>query len=338
MKRILLGLAVVLVLGGVILAASVSAGDKITLKLATIVPDGGAFVNVLRDAGKEIEQQTAGRVKFKIYPGGVMGNDAVILRKFRTGQLHGSSFTAGGISQVYKNYQVMSLPLMIRNYQEADAVRAQIEPLLTQGLAAKGFISMGINEIGFAYLLSNKPVASVDQLRACKMWVPEGDPVSRVVFEEAGVPPVPLPLTDVLTGLNTGLIDTVANSPVGTVALQWFTKVKYLMQMPLIYTYSTFAFSERAWNKLTPSDQVVVREALSKRFRDMDQETRVANEQAMATLKKQGVQIVSFDQANWPQLVGIADRSIQKLIAKGNFDPALVNRIRAIVEPMRQGR
>ncbi len=338
MKRILIGLSVLALLSGALFAATVFAGGKTTLKLATIAPDGTSFVVALREAGKEIEQKTAGRVNFKIYPGGVMGNDAVILRKFRTGQLHGSSFTAGGISQIYKNYQVMSLPLMIRNYQEADAVRAQIEPLLTAKLAEQGFISMGINEIGFAYLLSNKPVTSVEQLRECKMWVPEGDPVSRVVFEEAGVPPVPLPLTDVLTGLNTGLIDTVANSPVGTVALQWFTKVKYLMQVPLIYTYSTFAFSDRAWKQMSAEDQAIVREALTKRFRTMDQDTRRANEQAMATLKKQGVQIVPFDQANWPKMVDIADRSIQKLIAKGNFDPALVQRIRGIVEPMRQGR
>ncbi len=191
-----------------------------TFKIASIAPDGTSWMNELRKGAKEIETLTEGRVKFRFYPGGIMGNDKSVLRKIRVGQLHGGAITGGGLAEIYPEAQVYTIPFLFRNYAEVDAIRAQFDPELLAGLKKKGYISFGISEGGFAYLLSTSPIAGIDDLNGQKVWVPEGDEISRAAFEASNVSPISLPLTDVLTGLQTGLVDTVAGSAIGAIALQ----------------------------------------------------------------------------------------------------------------------
>jgi TRAP-type C4-dicarboxylate transport system substrate-binding protein len=315
------------------------ADDRMELKIATISPEGTSYINALHKASSDIEKATEGRIKFRIYPGGVMGNDAVALRKMRAGQIHGSTFTAGGMSaSVDSNYQIMSLPLLFRDYRDVDAVRAKIEPALTRELDEKGYVSMGVVEAGFVYMMSDKPIRGVADLKSRKVWIPEGDPVSNTIFKIAGVPPIPLPLPDVLTGLQTGLIDTVSGSPVGAVVLQWFTKVKYLTTTPLLYSYGTFAFTKEAWEKIPEKDRSVVREALTRQLKQVDGETRKDNEAALETLKKQGIVFVQMDEKTYPEMQDIADRAIDDLMKQNLFNPAMVAEIRAAIQAVRQAK
>jgi TRAP-type transport system periplasmic protein len=328
MKKIALFVILALAIAG-------AAHAQTVLKIATLAPEGTAVVKSLREAGKQIEQQTEGRVKFKLYPGGVMGNDTVVLRKMQTRQLHGATFTAGGISKVYNNFQVLSLPMLFRNYAEVDAARAKLEPGLVQGLADKGYISMGILEAGFIYMMGDKALEGVEDLKGQKVWIPEGDPVGRTVFETAGVPPVPLALPDVLTGLQTGLIDTVCSSPVATIALQWFTKVTHLTETPLLFGYGTLAFSKQSWQRIPENDRAIVKELLTELTASTNVRVRKDNDSALVSLKNQGLTFVKIPPERIPQLQKIADEAIDKLLAKGMFDKALVEEMRATANAVR---
>jgi len=312
--------------------------EPFVVKIATISPEGTSITQALKTAGDEIQKRTNGRVSFRIYPGGVMGSDAVVMRKMRTGQIHASSFTAGGMSSAYSNYQIMSLPLLFMDYREVDAVRAKIDPLLSKGCEEKGYIPLGIVETGFVYMMSSKPIGSPDDLHGRKIWTPEGDPIGRAVFEAAGVPPVPLPLPDVLTGLQTGLLDTVSTSPIGALVLQWFTKVKYLTQSPLIYSYGTFAFSKEAWEKIPEADRPIVREVTVREIRKLDAQNRKDNEAAMETLKKQGLTFIPLSEGAMPKLQRIADTAIDNLMKQGRFDAGMLQEIRSIVKAVRSSK
>src|SRR5512139_1338891 len=170
-------------------------------KIATIAPDGTSWMTEMRKGADEIEKATQGRVQIRYYPGGVMGNDMSVLRKIRIGQLQGGAITGGGLSEIYPDSQVYSFPFTFNSYAEVDFVRKRIDPLLIAGVKEKGFISFGISEGGFAYLMSNAKIAAVDNLKGPKVWVPEGDEISRSSFEASAISPISLPLTDVLTGL-----------------------------------------------------------------------------------------------------------------------------------------
>lgn len=325
-RTTLAGLALV----GWLLVAGIPA-EAVTFKLATIAPEGTALITALRTAGDEIQHKTAGRVSLKVYPGGVMGNDAVVLRKIKLGQLHGGTFTAGGMAPVDGNYQVLGMPMLLKTYAQVDQARAQFEPVLTRGLERNGFVSFGMLEAGFIYLMSNQPVEQPADLKDHKVWVPEGDPVSRAVFEQAGVHPIPLPLPDVLTGLQTNLIDTVSTSPVAAIVLQWFTKVNYLTDMPLLYSYGTLAIANEAWTKIGRQDQPLVRDILQREMSKVNQQTRKDNEAALQTLRKQGIQFVPITGDHLVELQRIADDALASFRGKGLFDYQLLEEVRKSV-------
>lgn len=313
------------------LLMDVGSARGVTLKLATIAPEGTTLTNALRSAAKQIEEKSDGKVRLKIYPGGVMGNDSVVLRKIRLGQLHGGTFTSGGLAPVDGNYQILGLPMLLHDYAQVDRMRKKYEPIITAGLQKKGFISTGILEAGFIYLMSNKPVEKPTDLQGQKVWSPEGDPISRAVFEKAGVHPIPLPLPDVLTGLQTNLIDTVSTSPVAAIVLQWFTKVRYLSEIPLLYSYGTLAISNKAWRKIPKANRSLVLDVLKRELNQVNQQTRKDNQAALQTLRKQGIRFVPVAGENLVEMQRIADEALATFRDKNIFDYHLLEEIRRSV-------
>ncbi|MEW8026185.1 MAG: TRAP transporter substrate-binding protein DctP [Candidatus Thiodiazotropha sp.] len=307
-----------------------------TLKIATLAPDGTNWMKEMRAAAKQIKQQTDGRVKIRFYPGGVMGNDNSVLRKIRIGQLHGGAITGGGLSTIYKDAQVYTLPFQFRNLQEVDAVRRVMDPQIIEGLKNQGYISFGLSEGGFAYLLSNSPVTSTENMKDLKIWIPEGDQVNASMFQELGISPVPLPLTDVLTGLQTGLIDTIASAPIGAIALQWHTRVGYLTQVPLAYLYATLVLKEMAFNKLQKTDQSIVKQILESAFERIDSQNRKDNEQAMLALRKQGVEFISPSPAQQQAWETHASITLQKLSKEKIFSEGMLKRMQSLIRQYRQ--
>ena len=263
-----------------------------TLKIATLAPDGTTWMQELRQGGKEIEARTEGRAKLKFYPGGVMGNDQTILRKIRIGQLQGGAFSGGGLVEVYNDMQVYSLPFLFQSYEEVDYVRERMDPLIRKGLADRGFVAVGLSERGFAHLLSSHALQGREDLFGRKVWIPQGDELSRIAFETARISPVPLPISDVYTGLQTGLIDTIASSPIGAIAFQWHTKVRYFIDVPLMYLFGTLAFAKKAFDKLSAADQFIVNDVMGPIFKRLDRENRRDNEAAKLALQNQGIEFV----------------------------------------------
>ncbi len=307
-----------------------------TLKIATLAPEGSAWTSEIHKGAEEIASRTSDRVKIRMYPGGTMGNDQNILRKIRLGQLHGGVVVAGSLASIYPDMQIYSLPFLFHSYQEVESVRAKMDEKLGQALAAKGYISFGLIEGGFAYFMSRKPTNSVQDLKGQKVWIPEGDVISQAMIDAAGVAPVPLPLTDVLTGLQTGLIDTVVGPPVGAVALQWFTRVSYLTDLPLAYTYGTIVLSEKAFSRLSPADQAVVTEVMSKVSSELDRRTRADNERAREALIRQGIKVVEVSAEEAKKWREVAAKARKKLAAEKVYSPKTLAEVDGYLASIRQ--
>jgi TRAP-type transport system periplasmic protein len=286
-----------------LLIGSASAAD---IKIASVAPDGSHWMVQMRAGADEIRMRTAGRVTIKFYPGGVMGNDQQVLRKIRVGQLQGGAFTAGGLGERYPGLNLYGIPLLFRSLDEVDAVRARLDPKLAAGLEKAGFVSFGFTEGGFANLLSNEPIHSVDEMRRKKVWVPEGDDISFLAMETMGLSPVVLPVTDVLAGLQTGLIEIAFSSPVAALVLQWHTKVKYITALPISYSCGIFAIEKGAFEALLPEDQKVVREVMTHTMGQLDREAREDNKKATEVLSKSGLQTVNVNASDveaWRQTI-----------------------------------
>jgi TRAP-type C4-dicarboxylate transport system substrate-binding protein len=322
----------------VLLMAGMAAANAVDIKIASVAPDGSRWMQQMRAGAAEVETRTAGRVAIKFYPGGVMGNDAQVLRKIRIGQLQGGAFTAGGLAERYSGLNLYGIPLLFRSLDEIDAVRSQFDPEIAAGLERAGFVTFGFIEGGFANLLSNEPIRGVEDMRRKKVWVPEGDAISFLAMETLGLSPAVLPVTDVLTGLQTGLIDIAFASPVAALVLQWHTKVKYLTDLPISYSMGIFAIEKRVFDDLSAADQQVVREVMGSYIQGLDREARDDNRKAAEVLARSGLQTVTVDAADVDGWRRTIEGIHPQLRQRSDVDAAMFDRMLAVLTEFRRAR
>lgn len=302
---------------GALLASLSWTANGVTFKIATLSPDGSPWMKLLRGAGDEITERSESRVAFKFYPGGVMGDDKTVLRKIRLGQLHGAVLTAGGLTQTYTDIQLYNLPMVFTSLGELDYVRTHMDPLLLEGLEAKGYVAFGIAEVGFAYAMSKAAVETVKEARAQKVWTPSGDPGSARAVAAFGIKPISLSIADVYSGLQTGLINGVAVPPVGAIALQWHTQLDHVLDVPLLYVYGLLTVSERQFKKLSEADQLLVREVMGDAVRQVNARSRKDHERAITALKSQGLVWHRPDAQVVQEWQTYAEQAIVKLVDEG---------------------
>jgi TRAP-type C4-dicarboxylate transport system substrate-binding protein len=272
----------------------------------------------------------------RFYPGGVMGNDKSVLRKIRAGQLHGGAITGGGLTSIHPDTELYSLPFLFRNLREVDQVRREMDAQIIGALREKGFVSYGISEGGFAYLMSNQPVASTDDLKGLKIWIPEGDITNARAFKTLDIFPIQLPLTDVLTGLQTGLIDTVATSAMGAIALQWHTRIKYLTDVPLVYLYASLVIKERALRRLSAEDRSVLQRVMDEAFAKLNKKNRNDEQNALKALTQQGIQLIQPSKAERAGWERHAAQTIGDHSNGSHFSRAKLQQIQMLIQGNRQ--
>ncbi|TLY52853.1 MAG: C4-dicarboxylate ABC transporter [Gammaproteobacteria bacterium] len=218
---------------------------------------------------------------------------------------------------------VYSQPFQFRTLDEVDKVRAKLDAQLKASFEKAGYYAPGISGGGFAYLMSVKDIHGKDDLKSAKVWVPQGDHIAEVAFKAAGVTPIPLQLADVYTSLQTGLIDTAANTTSGALAFQWHTKVKYMVDSPLIYVIGVLVIDKKAVDALSPEDQKTLNEEIGGAFTRLEKITRDDNAQARDALRKQGITITQPNAAEskaWDE-IGVAAR--KELATGSGISPAL---------------
>jgi TRAP-type C4-dicarboxylate transport system substrate-binding protein len=302
------------------------------LKIATLAPEGSSWMREMRAAGTAIAAKTDGRVELKFFPGGVMGSGETVLRKIKLGQLNGGAFATTELASVNPDVQAYGIPFVFDSLAEVSQARARIDPLIKKGFEQKGMTIAGLTGGGFIYLMSTKPIDTQAQLRATKVWVPEGDTIGRIAWEEAGVSPVQLALADIYTSLQTGLIETVGNTTTGAVAFQWTTKVKYMVDLPVAYTIGVLALDNKALARLSDIDRTTVVAEIGAAFAKLESINAEDDAKTRATLAKEGIQIVapSADEAAAWREIGAKTRA--RLRAEGIVSGEVLDALEAVAQ------
>lgn len=322
MKRI-----VVLLAAAAVLLTANLAGAVTEIKLAIVAPEGSTWHKVMTAWDKELREKTQGRVGLKIYAGGVLGDEQDVIRKMRIGQVHAAGLTGLGLGIANPAVRVMELPMLVSTYAEADAVSSKIWPKLAAGFEKNGFVPLGLSETGFVNIFSNKPIASRKDMSGMKMWAWEGDPLVAALYKVFNIVPIPLPITDVMTSLQTRLIDAVYAPPLGAIALQWFTNTKYYTDLKLADSTGGIIMTTKALGMISPADQEALKGTAKKYAKMLIDQTRRDNENSYAQLAKAGLtkvtiapeeveQIRNTSKQVWNELVG-------KLYSKELLDEAV---------------
>ena len=317
-------LIVAFLVAGLMALPPVRTAAATRFKIATLAPDGTTWMNVMNDMAKEVKSKTAGQVKLKFYSGGVMGDEGDVIRKIRFGQVHGGGFTGRGLGELNSEERILELPQLFNNYQEVDCVIEKLQQRLADGFEKKGFVLLGWAEAGFVYVFTNKPIHSASDMRGVKMWLWEGDPLARALFKANGIVPVPLDLPNVLTSMQTGLIDAVYSTPYAAVAFQWHTRVKYMLKLKLSYASGALLVSKKQFDKLSPAEQKELRSIANKHLQRLTELTRKENDAALGVLKKSGIQMTEIDPSSIEKAsLSVYDSLVGKLYPRDLLDTAV---------------
>jgi TRAP-type transport system periplasmic protein len=319
-----------------VFAVNVFADSPVVIKIATIAPEGSVWITELKALNDEIMKATDDQVKFKIFPGGVMGEDEVVLRKIRVGQLDGACFTTNGLSLIDPKFRALNLPGIFQSSQEIDFLLEKMSGEFDGMFRQNGYESLGITGLGFTYMFTNIGIPDASALRKTKPWLWENDLIMTALYKAAEVNPISVGLSDVLTALETGMIDTVFNTPAGILALQWFTKVKSMIDLPLTYAFGAFIVSSKTWAKLPADRQELVSSIVKKHMLSITEEIRVEDKKALEIISTRGVTIVQPSAALKADFNKITQKAREDLIQK-NVDAPMVEKIEKVVQEYRQG-
>jgi TRAP-type transport system periplasmic protein len=273
-----------------IVTTAVFAQEKVKIKFATLAPEGSTWMNVMKEFSQSLKEKSNGSINFKIYPGGIQGDEKDVIRKMRIGQLHSGGFTGVGLGVILPEVRILDTPFLYKSKEEVDFIADKFFDRFAAGFEKKGYVLLGWAEVGWVYIYTNKPVNAESEMNGVKMWMWEGDPVSRATFSAFDVSPIPLSITDVLTSLQTGLIDGVYTSPLGAVVLQWFTKVKYVLDIPMANSTGAILITKKKFDKLSPDQQKILKEEGRKFFGKLTKLSREDNLKSQKTMYDYGMQ------------------------------------------------
>jgi TRAP-type C4-dicarboxylate transport system substrate-binding protein len=284
------------------------------VKMAVLVPEGTTWGTSLKRLSKEVETVTGGEVSFKVYYGGVSGDEPDVLRKVRIGQLHGGIFTGKILGDIYGDVRGMEIPFTFYNDQKkASATLTKLTPQFNQGLKAKGFVNLGFYEIGQVYVVSTKKISNLNELKGIKIWSWEGDQLVEALLSSLQLVSVPLALPDVLSSLSTGIINAAYAPPLAILALQWHTKIKYLVDFPTAFSIGALLVSEKTWAKIKPDHQQKILALSAKYVKEANDKSIVESEAARQQMKKSGVEFISFPPEDYKKAASVRSEVISKL-------------------------
>ena len=309
---------------------------QIQIKIATLAPQNSEWAEKFQKGSIEIQERTENRVKLKFYWGGAQGNAKKILQKIKIRQLHGGTFSPTDFQEVYPDLNIYGLPFLFKDFDEVNYVRDRVDNQLEQGFKKLGFNTYGFAGGGFAYILSNEPIREYEDLKNKKIWLPQGDLISYEAMRSLNLLPVPLPMTDVLTGLQTGLIDIVAIPPVVALALQWHTKVSYMTRVPVLYAMGFLAIDSKIINRINTDDRKVLNEVINRIYSEVDSNSQQDSENAYEALSKIGIQEIQFDGDEYQKLTDLLEEPTKKMANDGFYSLKLFNEIKMYIDNFRK--
>jgi TRAP-type C4-dicarboxylate transport system substrate-binding protein len=262
------------------------------VRIATLAPAGSPWMEVLDKAQVEIKDKTGGRVVLKYYPGGQQGDERDAIQKIKLGQLDGAAVTAVGMSMIDESIRVLELPMMFQSAEELDYVADKMWPYFQKKFEGKGYKLMDRGEVGWVYFLSKTEVKSLADLKGLKLWQWGDDRLVGAVFKKLGVNGVPLGVPEVDAGLTSGRINACYGSPVAAVALQWYTKIKFMTSMPMSFAIGATVVKLDALKKLSADDQKVLEDVGKANAKKLRKVIRKANDDAKGTMTRKGITVV----------------------------------------------
>lgn len=307
------------------------AEEAYTLRIASLVPDGSSWMKILNAWNKTLQEKTDGRLKLRFYPGGSQGDERDFVRKMRVGQLDGGVVTMTGMSLLVPAMNVLVLPGLLDTYAELDRVREKMAPKFEGMFEKEGFKLVGWGDAGKTRLFSVKPIKRPSDIKAMRPWVWKDDPIFVEFYQVIGASAVRLGVPEVYPALQTRMVDVISSSALTAVALQWYTRVKYMTAHNSAIIAGGTMMRKDKYDELPPDIKEVFDSTAARAHELLNKVVRKEDQKAYDVILKKGIQAVEAGdaKAEWDA----ADKKVRDKLTGRMFSKSLVDEVTAAAAP-----
>jgi TRAP-type C4-dicarboxylate transport system substrate-binding protein len=307
----------------------------LTIKIGSLAPSGSPWDKCLKKIASEWKKISNGEIVVKIYPGGIVGDETVMLRKIRLRQLHAAAITSVGMNSIAKGVLALSVPLLIRTDEELEYVLQKMIPYFEEELEKKQFVTILWTFAGWGHFFSKKPIVKPEDLKAQKLWVWEDNANEIQLWKEAGFQPVPLAMPDVMTSLQSGMIEVITATPLSAAAYQWFGIADNMCEMNWAPMVGGIVISKSTWEKIPAGLRTKLLTAAREAGKTLNEETRRTDEEVLGIMKQYGLVVNSVPDTVVQQWQHIVDKYFQRLIEE-EFGAEAYEMIKVLLDEYRK--
>jgi len=299
------------------------------IRLGTLVPKGSRWHEILLAMGEEWKQASGGKIELKIYPGGEQGDEPEMVQKIRIKKLQAVAISGAGLSGIDAAVSALQLPMMLDSYEELDYVRDRISERLEKGLAQRGFVVLNWGDAGWVHFFTKQPALHPDDIRKMKLCVLQGDNSTLELYKMNGFHPIALAATDILTGLQTGLVDAIQSPPLIALSNQWFGGAKNMLDIRFAQLVGATLISKSDWDKIPAPVQKELMKSARTAGVGLREEIRKAEAGSIPLMQQFGLNVVHADEnvvAEWRKLA----ESIYPKLRGSMVPPDLFDKVKRI--------
>ncbi len=308
-------------------ASAVSRAQNAPIKLATVVPDGSIWDKSLKKMGADWSQATGGRVALTVFAGGSQGDEATVLRKMRLNALQGASLTVVGLGSIDWSFNVFNIPFFFRSYDELNAVVEKLTPTLKQRVEAKGFVLVHWGHGGWLQVFSKRPVETVADLKTAKLFTSAGDDRMTQWYKANGFQPRAMAMTDILTGLTTGMLDALPTPPLAALSFQWYKQTPHMLDVGLTPLVGATVLTKRTWDRLSAADRSTITEIAAGVEKQLQVDVPKQDTLAVTLMSSQGLKVTKATGPEWQQLADALAKNMRgQMVPQDVFDLAVKER------------
>jgi len=304
-----------------------SLAEDVVIKLATVVPDGSIWDKNLKQMGADWKQATGDRVSVTVFGGGSQGDEPTVLRKMRLDALQAGSLTVVGLANIDSAFNVFNVPFFFESYDELNAVIEKLTPVLKKRVEAKGFVLLHWGHGGWLQVFTKRPVQSVADLKSIKLYTSAGDDRMTQWFKANGFQPRAMAMTDILTGLTTGMIEGLPTPPLAAMAFQWYRQTPYMLDIGLAPLVGATVVTRKTWNRIAEADRQKLIEAAAAVEKRLQVEVPKQDGFAVALMSNQGLTVTKATGPEWRQEAEVLAKTMRgEMVPRDIFDLALKER------------
>jgi TRAP-type C4-dicarboxylate transport system substrate-binding protein len=305
--------------------AGTSSGQRsVTVKLGSVVPENSIWDKNLKQMGAEWSEATGGRVSLTVFAGGSQGDEPTMLRKMRVDALQAAALTVVGLGTIDPSFNVFDVPFFFESYDELNDVTAKLTPEISKRAEAKGFVLLNWGHAGWTQVFTKKPVRTLDELKKTKLWTSAGNDRMVQWFKSNGFEPRAMAMTDIMTGLTTGMVEAVPTTPLAAMLFQWYRQTPNMLDIGLAPVIGATLVTKKTWNAIPAADRPKLLVAAAGVQKRLEIEVPKQDAAAIAAMKKSGLNVTDATGPEWRQALDALAKTMRgEMVPPDIFDLAV---------------